>query len=80
MLRGINLGNWFEPEGYMFHLDGGPQSAREIEDLTREMIGPVEAEDFWTKWRETYITEADIVAIGSRCIEILGSVVCAGVP
>ncbi len=60
MLRGINLGNWFEPEGYMFHLDGGPQSPREIEDLTREMIGPIEAEDFWTKWRETYITQPDI--------------------
>src|SRR6516165_3461430 len=60
MLRGINLGNWFEPEGYMFHFDGGPQSPREIEDLTRELIGPIEAEDFWTKWRETYITKADI--------------------
>jgi endoglucanase len=60
MLRGINLGNWFEPEGYMFHLDGGPQSPREIEELTRELIGPIEAEDFWVKWRETYITKADI--------------------
>jgi endoglucanase len=60
MLRGINLGNWFEPEGYMFHFDGGPQSPREIVDLTRELIGPIEAEDFWTKWRETYITKADI--------------------
>jgi aryl-phospho-beta-D-glucosidase BglC (GH1 family) len=60
MLRGINLGNWFEPEGYMFHFDGGPQSPREIEDLTRELIGPIEAEEFWAKWRETYITKADI--------------------
>src|ERR1035438_2319462 len=34
-LRGINLGNWFEVEGYMFHFDGGPQSPREIEELTR---------------------------------------------
>ncbi|MDQ2841819.1 MAG: glycoside hydrolase family 5 protein, partial [Acidobacteriota bacterium] len=24
-LRGINLGNWFEPEGYMFLFEGGPQ-------------------------------------------------------
>ncbi len=24
MLRGINLGNWLVPEGYMFHFDGGP--------------------------------------------------------
>jgi hypothetical protein len=35
LLRGINLGNWFEVEGYMFHFDGGPQSPREIEDLTK---------------------------------------------
>ena len=60
MLRGINLGNWFEPEGYMFHFDGGPQSPREIENLTRELIGPDEAEGFWIKWREAYITEGDI--------------------
>src|SRR4029077_9582836 len=30
-LRGINLGNWLVPEGYMFGLDGGPASPREIE-------------------------------------------------
>src|SRR5215469_7142039 len=60
MLRGINLGNWFEPEGYMFHFDGGPQSPREIEDLTTELIGPEKAAAFWKQWRETYITEADI--------------------
>ncbi|HWE84862.1 MAG TPA: glycoside hydrolase family 5 protein [Terracidiphilus sp.] len=60
MLRGINLGNWFEPEGYMFHLNGGPQSPREIEALTTELIGPEKAAAFWKQWRETYITEADI--------------------
>jgi endoglucanase len=60
MLRGINLGNWFEPEGYMFHFDGGPQSPREIEDLATELIGPEKSAAFWKQWRETYITEADI--------------------
>lgn len=60
MLRGINLGNWLEPEGYMFHFDGGPQSPREIEDLTRELIGVWEADEFWKKWRAGYITEGDI--------------------
>lgn len=29
LLRGINLGNWFEPEGYMFLFEGGPQSPRD---------------------------------------------------
>ncbi len=60
-LRGINLGNWFEVEGYMFHFeDGGPQSPREIEQLTDELLGPAKAEDFWRQWRANYITEADI--------------------
>jgi endoglucanase len=60
MLRGINLGNWFEPEGYMFHFDGGPQSPREIEELSYELIGPEKANAFWQQWRETYITQSDI--------------------
>ena len=60
MLRGINLGNWFEPEGYMFHFKDGAQSTREIEDLTRELIGPENAEAFWHIWRVSYITEPDI--------------------
>jgi endoglucanase len=60
LLRGTNLGNWFEPEGYMFHLEESAQSPREIEDLSRELIGPEKAEAFWRTWREDYITEADI--------------------
>ena len=60
LLRGINLGNWFEPEGYMFHFDGGPQSPREIEDLTAELLGPAHAQAFWTEWRQAYITQPDI--------------------
>ena len=60
MLRGTNLGNWFEVEGYMFHLGDTAQSPREIEELSYELIGPEKADAFWKQWRETYITEADI--------------------
>jgi endoglucanase len=60
MLRGTNIGNWLEPEGYMFHFEGNPQSTGEIEALTEELIGPDKAEAFWKQWRETYITEGDI--------------------
>ena len=60
MLRGTNLGNWLEPEGYMFHFDGGPQSPREIEDLTTELIGPDKAAEFWQQWRRSYITAGDV--------------------
>lgn len=60
LLRGINLGNWFEPEGYMFHFDGGPESPREIEDLTKELLNSGKAEEFWHQWRATYITQPDL--------------------
>jgi endoglucanase len=59
-LKGTNLGNWLEQEGYMFHLDDGPQSPREIEALVNELIGPEEAVQFWKEYRDAYITEDDI--------------------
>lgn len=60
LLRGINLGNWFVPEGYMFLFEGGPQSPREIEVFFNELIGPTDAKAFWTAYRRNYITAADI--------------------
>ena len=61
LLRGINLGNWLVPEGYMWHMnDGGPESAREIEALITELVGPQRAHEFWHTYRERYITQADI--------------------
>jgi aryl-phospho-beta-D-glucosidase BglC (GH1 family) len=65
-LRGINLGNWLEPEGYMFLFEHGPKWPREIEEFACELLGPAEAADFWKKFRRMYITEADIAFIG-RC-------------
>jgi aryl-phospho-beta-D-glucosidase BglC (GH1 family) len=60
ILRGTNLGNWLVPEGYMFRLEGGPQSAREIEAMVNELIGPTDAAKFWHEYREQYITRRDI--------------------
>ncbi len=73
ILRGINLGNWFEPEGYMFGLEGGPQSPREIEDFFSELIGPADAAKFWQAYRDAYITEDDIRFVrqtGSNSVRI----------
>ena len=64
-LRGINLGNWLEPEGYMFLFENGPQSAREIEAFVNELLGPEAAEQFWTAYRSAYITYADIAFLRS---------------
>jgi endoglucanase len=73
LLRGINLGNWLVPEGYMFHFDKGPASYREISALFNDLIGPDEASRFWKQYRETYIAEADIHFIrdaGFNCVRI----------
>jgi aryl-phospho-beta-D-glucosidase BglC (GH1 family) len=60
ILRGTNLGNWLVPEGYMWRLEKGPQSPREIEAMVNELIGPTEAAKFWKEYRENYITRKDI--------------------
>lgn len=60
LLHGINLGNWMVTEGYMWHFDGGPQSEREIEEFTTEMLGPTRAAQFWKTWRDSYISREDI--------------------
>ena len=63
LLRGINLGNWLVPEGYMFRFEHGPQSAREIDALFRDLAGPDATDRFWREWRETYISQGDIELI-----------------
>ncbi len=73
LLRGINLGNWLVPEGYMFHFDKGPSSYREISALFNDLIGPDETARFWKQYRDTYITETDIRFIheaGFNCVRI----------
>ena len=60
LMHGTNLGNWLVAEGYMWDFEGGPQSAREIENLVEELLGPEKSASFWHSWRETYVTRNDI--------------------
>ena len=66
ILRGTNLGNWLVQEGYMFRLEGGPQSAREIEAMVNELIGPTDAAQFWHEYRDQYISRKDIDFIAKQ--------------
>ncbi len=58
-LRGINLGNWLVPEGYMFKFDNAT-SPKLIYTAIEQLVGDRAARKFWTEFRETYITHADI--------------------
>jgi endoglucanase len=61
-LRGVNLGNWLVPEGYMFDFKR-VSSPQQIELLVAECLGDVAAARFWTSWREHYITREDIKSL-----------------
>lgn len=63
-IQGTNLGNWLNPEGYMFGLNK-TNSAWMIDLMLREAIGPDETAAFWQQYKENYITEADIRFIAS---------------
>ena len=59
LLRGINLGNWLLPEGYMFKFKT-TNSPRLIQTAINELVGEDEARKFWKTYRDNYITQADI--------------------
>ncbi|HEV3101517.1 MAG TPA: cellulase family glycosylhydrolase [Candidatus Dormibacteraeota bacterium] len=64
ILRGVGLGNWLLPEGYMWKFEHPmTQSPREIEALIVDLVGLDLAADFWQRFRTTFITEDDIARI-----------------
>lgn len=61
---GTNLGNWLNPEGYMFGFKR-MNSPRQINELFSILVGPDETAQFWSNFKDNYITEADIEYIAS---------------
>lgn len=63
-IQGTNLGNWLNPEGYMFGF-GKTNSARFINEMFCQLVGPDFAADFWKKFKDVYVTREDIRFIKS---------------
>src|SRR5277367_3837958 len=57
LLRGVGLGNWMLPEGYMWHFGDEGDRPRKIEKIVSDLIGPDNAAKFWKEYRANYITE-----------------------
>lgn len=57
--RGIGLGNWLVPEGYMFKFKTA-SAPREIAALIEMAIGKEEASRFWDTFRDRYVAKEDI--------------------
>ena len=63
-IKGINLGNWLVPEGYIFKLES-VRSPQALFDTFDRLLGAERAARFWTQFRDTYITRDDIRFIKS---------------
>ncbi len=64
VIRGLGLGGWLVPEGYMVHIfpsDGG--SPRSIRAAIVNLIGESGADRFFELYRAKYVAEKDIAAI-----------------
>ena len=67
VLRGVGLGNWLLPEGYMWKFEpGGPLSPRQIEGFVHRLVGAERSAEFWTRFRDEFITETDIARIAAE--------------
>ncbi|MDO4163895.1 MAG: glycoside hydrolase family 5 protein [Bacteroides sp.] len=58
-IMGTNLGNWLNPEGYMFRFSK-TNSARFINEMFCQLVGPDFAAEFWKAFKDNYVTREDI--------------------
>jgi hypothetical protein len=71
-IRGTNLGNWLNPEGYMFNFRK-TNSARFINEMLCQLVGADFTADFWRQFKDNYITRDDIrfiAATGSNTVRL----------
>ena len=64
-IQGTNLGNWLNPEGYMFGFSR-TNSAWMIDLLFKEAVGPDFTAEFWKQFKDNYVTKADIDFIAQQ--------------
>lgn len=63
-IKGTNLGNWLNPEGYMFGFNT-TNSPERINRMFSELVGPDLTREFWAQFKDNYITFDDVQFIAS---------------
>ncbi len=63
LFKGVGLGGWLLPEGYMWHFPDQGDRPRRIEKMIEELIGREKAKWFWEIYVDRYISEEDICRI-----------------
>lgn len=64
LLRGIGLGGWLVPEGYMLHIPGRG-SPSSIHNLILDLLGAADTERFYQLYRANYVNAKDLQQIAA---------------
>jgi endoglucanase len=64
-VKGINLGHWLVPEGYMFGFNRKNEAPDQIRKVFTRLLGEKGAEQFWMRFLDGFIAEADIQFIAA---------------
>lgn len=59
-IKGTNLGNWLNAEGYLLGLKNSASSYRQMDEAFREMVGEAFTDQFWRNFQQQYVTKEDI--------------------
>jgi endoglucanase len=70
LLKGINLGNWLVPEGYMFTFSKA-RAPWQIQQIIKELVGTEANNAFWQQWHSSFITREDIRYIRSTGLNMV---------
>jgi endoglucanase len=65
ILRGIGLGGWLVPEGYMLQTSGFANSPTDFYNKVTALVGTANAEEFFRRYRENFVTKRDIDSIAA---------------
>jgi endoglucanase len=65
IFKGIGLGGWLVPEGYMFNMSGFANSPSEIKNKFIDVVGEANTELVYEQFRKNFVTEDDIDSIAS---------------
>ncbi|MDA3950062.1 MAG: cellulase family glycosylhydrolase [Spirochaeta sp.] len=66
LLRGVGLGSWLLPEGYMWRMPEAADRPRRMEAMVRSLLGTDGASRFWETYWDRFITEKDVERIASE--------------
>ncbi len=78
ILKGVGIGGWLEPEGYMWG-SGQYDSPRKIEKAISDLIGPAAADSFWLLYHWNFFNEADVKACKGWGMNAIRIPIAAGV-